>query len=53
MRARMEGPNARTPPRNWQPVVARLAREQVAALVEYAQELLELADILDQCKAHK
>ncbi len=46
MRARMEGPNARTPPRDWQPVVARLAREQAAALVEYARELRELADAL-------
>jgi hypothetical protein len=47
MRARMEGPNARTPPRNWQPVVARLAREQAAALVEYAQTLERLAETLD------
>jgi hypothetical protein len=43
MRARMEGPNARTPPRDWQPVVARLAREQAAALVEYARRLEQLA----------
>lgn len=47
MRARMEGPNARTPPRDWQPVVAQLAREQAAALVEYASELCELAGALE------
>lgn len=46
MRARMEGPNARTPPRDWQPVVARLAREQAAALIEYSHELASLADAL-------
>ncbi len=44
--ARMEGPNARTPPRDWQPVVARLAREHVEALVEYAHDLSALADAL-------
>ena len=43
MRARMEGPNARTPPRDWEPVVARLAREQAQALVEYARELEKMA----------
>jgi hypothetical protein len=48
MRARMEGPNARTPPRDWQPVVARLAREQAAALAGRAEELLQLADTLDR-----
>ncbi|HST57035.1 MAG TPA: hypothetical protein VLK84_00015 [Longimicrobium sp.] len=48
MRARMEGPNARTPPRDWQPVVARLAREQAAALVEYAQQLTKLSRELDR-----
>jgi hypothetical protein len=47
MRARMEGPNARTPPRDWQPVVARLAREQAAALLEYAEKLEELAEALN------
>lgn len=47
MRARMEGPNARTPPRAWQPVVARLAREQAEALVEYAGELKSMADVLE------
>lgn len=46
MRARMEGPNARTPPRDWQPVVARLAREQAKTLVEYARDLEALADSL-------
>jgi hypothetical protein len=48
MRARMEGPNARTPPRDWQPVVARLAREQAAALVEYARELERLANAIEE-----
>jgi hypothetical protein len=48
MRARMAGPNARTPPRDWQPVVARLAREQAAALVRYARELELLSDALDR-----
>lgn len=48
MRARMEGPNARTPPRDWQPVIARLAREQAAALVQYARELERLSDALDR-----
>ena len=47
MRARMEGPNARTPPRDWQPVVARLAREQADALIRYATELQRLASILN------
>ena len=47
MRARMEGPNARTPPRDWQPVVARLAREQALVLREYAQALDTLAETLD------
>lgn len=47
MRARMEGPNARTPPRDWQPVVARLAREQAVALAEYAAELDRLARALN------
>lgn len=48
MRARMEGPNARTPPRDWEPVVAGLAREQAAALINYARELIELAETLDR-----
>ena len=47
MRARMEGPNARTPPRDWEPVVARLAREQALVLREYAQVLDSLAETLD------
>lgn len=46
MRARMEGPNARTPPSDWQPVVARLAREHAVALTEYARELEELSRTL-------
>jgi hypothetical protein len=47
MRARMEGPNARTPPRDWRPVVARLAREHADALVEYARKLEAVANVLD------
>jgi hypothetical protein len=47
MRARMEGPNARTPPRDWQPVVARLAREQASALRDFARVLNNLADTLN------
>ncbi|HEX8318628.1 hypothetical protein [Longimicrobium sp.] len=47
MRARMEGPNARTPPRDWQPVVARLARAQAAYLRRYAAGLDRLADELE------
>jgi hypothetical protein len=46
MRARMDGPNSRTPPRDWQPVVAQLAHEQAAALIEYAGELEKLANSL-------
>jgi hypothetical protein len=47
MRARMEGPNARTPPRDWQPVVARLAREHATALRDFARVLDDLADTLN------
>lgn len=47
MRARMEGPNARNPPREWEPVIARLAREQAAALAAYALQLTKLAHELD------
>lgn len=43
MRARMEGPNARTPPRHWQPVIAMLAREHASALMAFAGELERLA----------
>jgi hypothetical protein len=46
MRARMEGPNARTPPRNWQPVVAGLARNQAATLTAHAERLKNLANAL-------
>jgi hypothetical protein len=46
MRARMEGPNARTPPRDWQPIVARLAREQASAVRDFAQMLDDLANTL-------
>ena len=47
MRARMAGPNARTPPRDWQPVVARLAHTQAADLRRYAADLDRLADELN------
>lgn len=47
MRARMEGPNARTPPRDWEPVVAQLARQQAQALLAYAHELEQLAESLE------
>ena len=47
MRARMEGPNARTPPRDWQPVVAALARTHAEALDKYASELRKLAGALE------
>lgn len=43
MRARMEGPNARTPPRDWQPVVAQLAKQQAADLEAKAAVLRTLA----------
>lgn len=46
MRARMEGPNARTPPRDWQPGVARLAREYASEMRRYAAELDRLAGTL-------
>lgn len=48
MRARMTGPNARTPPRDWAPVVARLAREHSEQLVAYARELESLAVLVEQ-----
>jgi hypothetical protein len=47
-RARMEGENARRPPVNWQPVLARLAREHAAALRKYVKELERLADTLER-----
>jgi hypothetical protein len=47
MRARMEGPNARRPPRDWHPLVARLAREHAAALRAFARVLDDLADTLN------
>ena len=47
MRARMEGPNARTPPRNWKPVIATLARAHASVLVAFADELTALAATLD------
>ncbi|HZG43501.1 MAG TPA: hypothetical protein VEY93_11095 [Longimicrobium sp.] len=48
MRARMEGPNARTPPRDWQPVIARLARSHAAEMVAYATDLIALAKSLEE-----
>jgi hypothetical protein len=47
MRARMEGPNARTPPRDWEPTVARLAKQHASALHSYALELERMATLLD------
>lgn len=44
MRARMEGPNARNPPKNWEPVIASLARAYAGELDGYARELSRLAD---------
>lgn len=46
-RARMEGTNARTPPVDWEPVLARLARAHAVALRKFAKELERLADELD------
>lgn len=50
MRARMDGPNARTPPRDWQPVVARLAREQAHALLTFARVLEQMADSIEKLR---
>lgn len=47
-RARMRGENARTPPADWQPVLARLARRHAAALRTYVKELERLADALER-----
>ncbi len=47
-RARMEGENARRPPAEWQPVLARLAREHAVVLRKYAKELERLANGLDR-----
>lgn len=47
-RARMEGEHSRRPPADWQPVVARLAREHAVALRKYAKELERLAAALDR-----
>jgi hypothetical protein len=47
-RARMEGENARRPPVDWEPVLARLARGHAVALRKYAKELERLADELDR-----
>jgi len=46
-RARMEGANARRPPADWQPVLARVARDHAVTLRKYAKELERLADVLD------
>lgn len=51
MRARMEGPNARTPPRDWQPIVAQLAREHAVKLRDYARELERLSGLLHRSDA--
>jgi hypothetical protein len=45
-RARMEGENARRPPGNWRPVLARLAHSHAGALRAYAKELDRLAEEL-------
>ena len=47
-RARMEGENARRPPADWQPMLARLAREYVVALRKYVKVLERLADALER-----
>lgn len=47
-RARMEGENARRPPANWEPVLARMALEHAAALRKYIKELERLADALER-----
>jgi hypothetical protein len=47
-RARMEGTNARRPPADWPPVIARLAREHAAGLRKYIKDLERLADVLER-----
>jgi hypothetical protein len=47
-RARMSGENARNPPRDWEPVLARLAREQAQALAEQSRDLERLAAELER-----
>jgi hypothetical protein len=47
-RARMEGEHARRPPADWEPVLARVARDYAATLRKYAKELERLADTLDR-----
>lgn len=49
-RARMEGENSRRPPPDWQPVLARVAREHAQVLREHASELERLADSLDRSR---
>jgi len=51
VRARMDGANARRPPRNWEPVVADLAREHAGALRDFAAELLKIANELEKHQA--
>jgi len=46
-RARMESGQSRTPPRGWESVVIRLAREHAAELEAKARDLRDLADELD------
>lgn len=43
MRARMEGPNARRPPQQWEAVVADLALEHAKRLHVFSEQLEELA----------
>jgi hypothetical protein len=47
-RARMEGENARRPPAQWQSGVAQLARDHAKELREYADELENLATLLER-----
>lgn len=42
-RARMSGPNARTAPKGWEPVVAELAERHAAELETRVRELRDLA----------
>jgi hypothetical protein len=50
MRARMEGPNARRPPTEWEPGVAKLARELAIELRAYADILEHLSHDLEHPK---
>lgn len=46
-RARMEGENSRRPPKEWEPVLAALAREHARELRAQALELDRLAEALE------